>query len=59
MTGATLPRTVLREQVKDVLLERILAGVYAPGDRLVETRIAQELGIPTLSEEELKAMSEP
>jgi DNA-binding GntR family transcriptional regulator len=37
-------RTVLREQVKNLLLERILSGVYGPGDRLVETRIAQELG---------------
>jgi DNA-binding GntR family transcriptional regulator len=40
-----LGRTVLREQVKRVLLERILAGEYAPGERLVETRIAQELGV--------------
>lgn len=39
-----LTRTVLREQVKEILLERILDGEYAPGDRLVETRIAQELG---------------
>jgi DNA-binding GntR family transcriptional regulator len=38
-------RTVLREQVKNLLLERILSGHYAPGDRLIETRIAQELGI--------------
>jgi DNA-binding GntR family transcriptional regulator len=37
-------RTVLRDQVKNLLLERILSGVYGPGDRLVETRIAQELG---------------
>jgi DNA-binding GntR family transcriptional regulator len=37
-------RTVLREQVKDVLLDRILTGHYAPGERLVETRIARELG---------------
>jgi DNA-binding GntR family transcriptional regulator len=37
-------RTVLREQVKEVLLERILRRELAPGDRLVETRIAQELG---------------
>ena len=37
-------RTVLREQVKELVLARILAGVYRPGDRLVETRIAQELG---------------
>jgi DNA-binding GntR family transcriptional regulator len=35
---------VLREQVKELILQRILTGVYAPGDRLVETRIAQELG---------------
>jgi DNA-binding GntR family transcriptional regulator len=40
----TVARTVLREQVKDVLLERILEGEYEPGDRLVETRIAHELG---------------
>src|SRR3981081_2451928 len=38
-------RTVLREEVKNVLLERILSGHYAPGERLVETRIAQELGV--------------
>jgi DNA-binding GntR family transcriptional regulator len=37
-------RTVLREQVKDLLLERILRGEVKPGERLVETRIAQELG---------------
>jgi DNA-binding GntR family transcriptional regulator len=37
-------RTVLREQVKNLLLERIMSGRYAPGERLVETRIAQELG---------------
>ncbi len=38
-------RTVLREQVRELLLERILAHEYAPGDRLVETRIARELGV--------------
>jgi DNA-binding GntR family transcriptional regulator len=38
-------RTVLREQVKKLLLERILANHYAPGERLVETRIASELGV--------------
>src|ERR671939_463095 len=42
---AVISRTVLREQVKELLLERILAHEYGPGDRLVETRIAQELGI--------------
>lgn len=42
--GGGVARTVLREQVKEILLERILRGDLAPGDRLVETRIAQELG---------------
>jgi DNA-binding GntR family transcriptional regulator len=41
---SAVTRTVLREKVKELLLERILQGVYRPGDRLVETRIAQELG---------------
>lgn len=40
----TISRTVLREQIKEHLLERILSGAYHPGDRLVETQIAQELG---------------
>ena len=41
---SAVARVVLREQVKELILERILRGEYAPGDRLVETRIAQELG---------------
>ena len=41
---AVISRTVLREQVKDVLLQRIASGELEPGARLVETRIAQELG---------------
>lgn len=41
---ATISRTVLREQIKDVLLQRIVSGELQPGERLVETRIAQELG---------------
>jgi DNA-binding GntR family transcriptional regulator len=40
----SIARTVLREQVKEVLLERILRGELAPGERLVETRLARELG---------------
>jgi DNA-binding GntR family transcriptional regulator len=38
-------RAVLREQIKDVLLERLLDGVYAPGERVVELRLAQEFGV--------------
>jgi DNA-binding GntR family transcriptional regulator len=40
----TVARTVLRDQVKEVLLERILRGDLEPGERLVETRLAKELG---------------
>jgi DNA-binding GntR family transcriptional regulator len=43
-TPKPVSRIVLREQVKELVLERILDGTYAPGERLVETRIAQELG---------------
>ena len=40
----SLSRTVLREQIRELLLERILKGELQPGDRLVELQIAQELG---------------
>jgi len=41
---SAISRTVLREQVKDILLHRIASGDLKPGERLVETRIAAELG---------------
>ena len=41
---SAISRTVLREQVKDILLHRIVSGDLKPGERLVETRIANELG---------------
>ena len=41
---STVSRTILREQIKEILLERILRGVLEPGERLVETRLARELG---------------
>jgi DNA-binding GntR family transcriptional regulator len=40
----SVARTVLREQIRDILLERILRGELEPGERLVETRLARELG---------------
>ena len=40
-----LTRTVFREQIKEVLLARILDGVYPPGERIVETRVAREFGV--------------
>jgi len=45
VTDPPFIRSNLREQIKDVILQRILDGEYQPGARLVETRIAQELGV--------------
>ncbi|MDX6541574.1 MAG: hypothetical protein QOI71_3184 [Gaiellales bacterium] len=45
MSRGVISRPVLRDQVKDVLLERIARGAYRPGQRLVETAIARELGV--------------
>jgi DNA-binding GntR family transcriptional regulator len=42
--SSSVTRVVLREQVKELILQRILNGAYKPGERLVETRIASELG---------------
>lgn len=36
---------MLGDQVKEHLLTRILAGEFAPGERIVETREARDLGI--------------
>lgn len=35
---------MLRDQIKDLLIERILDGTYAPGDRIVEMHVAAEVG---------------
>jgi DNA-binding GntR family transcriptional regulator len=40
-----LSRPMLRDQIKDVIIERILDGAYAPGERIVEIRVAQEFGV--------------
>ena len=48
-TAEPLPRSSLRERIKDVMLQRIVSGDYAPGSRLVETRIAQEMGVSQAS----------
>lgn len=45
VTEAPFIRSNLREQIKDVILQRIVSHEYPPGARLVETRIAQELGV--------------
>jgi DNA-binding GntR family transcriptional regulator len=41
---AQVTRSPLSDQIKDRLLQQILAGEYPPGSRIVETRIARELG---------------
>ena len=39
-----MSRTILREQIKGLLLERSPRGDLEPNARLVETRLARELG---------------
>jgi len=39
-----LARSVLADQVRERLLERILSGQYPPDSRIVETQVARELG---------------
>jgi DNA-binding GntR family transcriptional regulator len=44
-SGALVERSVLSDQVKDRLLDRIVSGELEPGSRIVETRVAREFGI--------------
>src|SRR6188508_2539180 len=44
MAVRALSRSVLADQVKDRILERILTGRFAPDSRIVETQVARELG---------------
>ncbi len=39
-----LPRVTLSRMIRDQLVRRIVSGELAPGERLVETRIAEEYG---------------
>lgn len=39
-----LDRTMLRDQIKELIIQRILDGTYAPGERIVEMTVATELG---------------
>ncbi len=40
-----ISRTVLSDQIRDTLLERILRGDYQQGDRLIESQLAREFGV--------------
>ena len=41
--AAVLNRASLSQQIREVLLERIVSGVLKPGDRLIELQIAEEM----------------
>ncbi len=43
--GVPFKRQVLREEIKTYITGLILGGEYAPGQRLIETQIARELGV--------------
>jgi DNA-binding GntR family transcriptional regulator len=36
---------MLRDEIKDVIVERILDGTYGPGARIVESQLAAEFGV--------------
>jgi DNA-binding GntR family transcriptional regulator len=42
-SGESVSRSLLADQVKDRLLERIVSGEYPPHSRIVETQVAREL----------------
>ncbi|HVJ80484.1 MAG TPA: GntR family transcriptional regulator [Planctomycetia bacterium] len=41
----SIPRLRCPELVRRTIVERIVAGVYQPGDRLIELQLARELGV--------------
>jgi DNA-binding GntR family transcriptional regulator len=43
--GRSLERRVLREEIRDHLMRDILEGRLAPGERIIETRVAQQFDV--------------
>jgi DNA-binding GntR family transcriptional regulator len=41
----TLERSVTRENVKELIIQRIIDGTCKPGERIVELRLVHELGV--------------
>jgi DNA-binding GntR family transcriptional regulator len=41
----TLSRSVMRDQIRELIIQRILDGTYQPGQRVVELQLVQELGV--------------
>lgn len=44
-TDRHLPRIVLSDRVKEYIVEAVLSGELRPGDRIVESSMARELGV--------------
>ena len=45
-SGKRLPaKETLRSNIKDYIHQQIAEGIYRPGDRIVETRLAKELNV--------------
>ncbi len=45
MISEHIPRRCMRDDVRDILLRRILDGTYPPGERLVELGLAREFQV--------------
>lgn len=43
--GGHLPRVVLSDRVKEYIVEEVLNGSLKPGDRIVESSLARQLGV--------------
>ena len=43
--GRRIPRIVLSDRVKDHIVESVLSGELKPGDRIVESSLARDLGV--------------
>lgn len=44
MAKPTVVRQSLKDQIKSILIDRMIDGVLAPGDRIKELQVAQEFG---------------
>lgn len=44
-SGSASPKRVLREEIRDRLIDDILNGRLMPGDRMIEIRIAERFGV--------------
>lgn len=42
--GKPIGRTILRDEIKKLVAERIMDGTYPPGSRIVESQLAREFG---------------